>query len=160
MGFLASVDAMIWVWLVLSVVFLIVEFVTVGLTSIWFAIGGIIALIVAIIGGPIWLQLLLFVVASIGLLLLTKPLVTKYVNARMTRTNADSLVGKCIVIAERVSNTEQTGMALVEGKEWTVRAKEEGDIFEAGEQAKIVEISGVKLLVAKVSEKKEEDPTC
>lgn len=80
----------------------------------------------------------------------TRPWARKYVNAKMQRTNADSLIGENIRISERVSNMDQTGMAVVHGQEWTVRTRNDNEIIEPGEEAKILAISGVKLIVEKV----------
>ncbi len=87
---------------------------------------------------------------SILLLAATRPWARKYVNAKMQRTNADSLIGENIRISERVSNMDQTGMAVVHGQEWTVRTRNDNEIIEPGEEAKILAISGVKLIVEKV----------
>lgn len=150
--FLSQIDPFVAIWLVLVIVFLAVELMTVGLSSIWFALGALAALIVAAVGGPVWLQILLFVVFSIGLLVATKPWVTKYINSKTVKTNADRTVGKRVIIAERVDNVAQTGMAVVDGQEWTVRAATEGDTFEVGETVEVVRISGVKLLVKNIKE--------
>ena len=58
-------------------------------------------------------QFLVFLVVSILFLAATRPWARKYVNAKMQRTNADSLIGENIRISERVSNMDQTGMAVV-----------------------------------------------
>ena len=99
--------------------------------------------------GPV-VQFLVFLVVSILLLAATRPWARKYVNAKMQRTNADSLIGENIRISERVSNMDQTGMAVVHGQEWTVRTRNDNEIIEPGEEAKILAISGVKLIVEKV----------
>ena len=86
---------------------------------------------------------------SILLLVATRPWARKYVNAKMQRTNADSLIGENIRISERVSNMDQTGMAVVNGQEWTVRTRDDREIIEQGAYARVLEISGVKLIVEK-----------
>lgn len=150
--FLQMIDPEILMWLVLMIVFVIAELISVGLTSIWFAAGALVALIAAIAGGQLWLQVVLFVVISIALLAATRPWARKYLNSRLVRTNADTLIGQRIRITERVSNLDQTGAAVVNGQEWTVRAKNAQDIFEVGEFAVILEIQGVKLIVEKGKE--------
>ena len=122
-------------WIVLLIVFVLGELATIGLTCIWFAAGALAALVM---------------VVSILLLAATRPWARKYVNAKMQRTNADSLIGENIRISERVSNMDQTGMAVVHGQEWTVRTRNDNEIIEPGEEAKILAISGVKLIVEKV----------
>ena len=129
-------------WMVLLIVFVLGELATIGLTCIWFAAG-------ALAANPV-VQFLVFLVVSILLLVATRPWARKYVNAKMQRTNADSLIGENIRISERVSNMDQTGMAVVHGQEWTVRTRNDNEIIEPGEEAKILAISGVKLIVEKV----------
>ena len=73
----------------------------------------------------------------------------KYINSRTQRTNADRVIGETIRITERVSNLDQTGMAVVNGQEWTVRTRDDREIIEQGAYARVLEISGVKLIVEK-----------
>ena len=100
----------------------------------------------------IWIQIILFAVVSIVLLFATRPLARKFFNSRLVRTNADTLIGEKIRITERVSNADQTGVALANGQEWTVRANNDEDIFEVGEPAQVTRIEGVKLIVDKIKE--------
>ncbi len=142
----------IWeiLWMVLVIAFIIGELVSVGLTCIWFAAGAFVALIAAICGAPFFLQAALFFVVSLALLAATRPWAQRYLNSRIQRTNADSLIGEIIRIEERVSNMDQTGMAVVRGQEWTVRACNDSETIEKGQSAKIVRINGVKLMVEKI----------
>ncbi len=143
------IDPFVLLWIVLLIVFVIAELISVGLTAIWFAAGALVALIAAAIGvGPV-VQFILFLAVSIALLAATRPWAHKYINSRMQSTNADSLIGEKIRISERVSNMDQTGMAVVRGKEWTVRTRNDNEIIEPGQSAKVLAISGVKLMVEK-----------
>ena len=98
-------------WIVLLIVFVLGELATIGLTCIWFAAGALAALVMAMAGVNPVVQFLVFLVVSILLLAATRPWARKYVNAKMQRTNADSLIGENIRISERVSNMDQTGMS-------------------------------------------------
>ena len=150
MGVLEIMDPYVLLWVVLLVVFVLVELATIGLTAIWFAAGSLVAIVAALAGaGPV-VQFVLFLAVSVALLAATRPWACKYVNSRMQNTNADSLIGEVIRISERVSNLDQTGMAVVHGQEWTVRTRNDSEIIEPGEEAKILAISGVKLIVEKV----------
>ena len=91
-------------WIVLLIVFVLGELATIGLTCIWFAAGALAALVMAMAGVNPVVQFLVFLVVSILLLAATRPWARKYVNAKMQRTNADSLIGENIRISERVSN--------------------------------------------------------
>ena len=81
-------------WIVLLIVFVLGELATIGLTCIWFAAGALAALVMAMAGVNPVVQFLVFLVVSILLLAATRPWARKYVNAKMQRTNADSLIGE------------------------------------------------------------------
>lgn len=134
------------IWLVLLIVFIAVEAGTLGLTSIWFAGGALIAMIVAALGGPVWLQILLFLAAALLLLIFTRPIAVKYFNKERIKTNVDSIVGKQAVVTEEINNLQAKGKVNVGGQEWSARSKEEVVIPE-GTVVTVDSISGVKLIV-------------
>lgn len=150
-AWIQAADPMILLWLVLLIVFVIVEMITVGLTSIWFAAGALAALLATVLGANPIIQVVLFIVVSIALLFVTRPFAHRIINSNVQRTNADSLVGEHIRVLERVSNTDQTGRAVVRGQEWTVRAEDDKEVLEEGNMAEVVSISGVKLIVKRIS---------
>ena len=146
---LAQADPFIVLWVILMIAFVIGELISVGLTSLWFAAGALAALLLALLGvGPL-VQFAVFLIVSIVLLLSTRSWAQRFINSRTQKTNADSIIGQTIRIAERVSNRDQTGMAIVHGQEWTVRARSDDEVIEKDQNAKVVEISGVKLIVEK-----------
>lgn len=136
-----------YMWLAIMIVFIIIELATVGLTTIWFAGGALIATIVSCVGGPFWLQVVFFFAVSIVLLYFTRPLVMKYINNNHAKTNYEGVIGKVVRITEKVDNIAATGTARVNGQDWTVRSKEDEVTIEAGSLAKVEEIEGVKLIV-------------
>jgi membrane protein implicated in regulation of membrane protease activity len=150
--FFAAADPCILLWVVLLIVFVAAELISVGLTSIWFAAGALIALLAAIFGGPLWLQGGLFVVVSLVLLAATRPWAKRFINGHTQKTNADSIIGTTIMITEAVNNREETGTAVVRGQEWTVRSVDDPVVIAPGEIAKVIGISGVKLIVEKAKE--------
>ena len=152
LDFISQLDPFVAVWLILVILFLVIELMTVGLSSIWFAVGALAALIAAIFGAPVAVQILLFMVLSVGLLIATKPWVSKHINSKVEKTNADRTVGKCVIIAEKVDNKAQTGMAVVDGQEWTVRTESDDEILEVGQSAEVIRLSGVKLIVKGIKE--------
>lgn len=135
------------VWLVAMIVLLIVEAIVPGLVSIWFAIGALAALVSALLGAPLWLQMVWFLVVSVVALALTRPLVKKYVNGRVQPTNADALIGRDCVVTEDIDNIAGTGAVKVDGKVWTARSVDENVHFQAGSIVTAVRIEGVKLIV-------------
>ena len=136
-------------WLIAMIVLLIVEGVVPGLVSIWFAAGALAALLMALWGLPLWVQFLVFMVVSLVLLFLTRPLAKKYVNSRVTPTNADRIVGTDCVVTEEIDNLRGSGAVSVGGKVWTARMDKETEQAQAGEVVKVLRIEGVKLIVSK-----------
>jgi len=139
-------------WLGLLIILLVIEIITVGLTSIWAAGGALAALILNILGLSLVWQIVAFFVVTFVLLIFTRPFAVRFINTQREKTNYEGIIGKTIRIAERVDNIRQTGMAVVNGQEWTVRAEEDQEILEPETLAKVVNISGVKLIVRKYEE--------
>ncbi|NLC73206.1 MAG: NfeD family protein [Ruminococcaceae bacterium] len=133
-------------WIVAFVVFLVFEAATAGLSSIWFALGALVALLLAAFGVTLWVQILSFFVVSIVTLILTRPLVLKYVNNKTTATNADRAVGEEGVVVERIDNLLSEGAVLLDGKVWTARS-EQGELIEKDTLVTVLRIEGVKLIV-------------
>ena len=136
-------------WLVLFVVLLVIEIFTMGLTTIWFAGGSILAFILAYVGFGLPVQIIVFLLASIILLVLTRPLAVKFFNKERQKTNAESLIGQKAIVLETIDTLHGTGRAEVNGMEWSAKTDEPEDIIEAGTIVTIEGIQGVKLIVKK-----------
>ncbi len=134
-------------WVAALVVFLIVEAVTAGLVSIWFVFGSLVALICAALGAAVWLQIFWFVIVSVATLVLTRPLVKRYVDSRSIATNADRSIGRAAVVTERIDNLAATGAVNLDGVVWTARSTDDAVAIEAGERVTVRAIEGVKLIV-------------
>lgn len=134
-------------WAVAVIAFVILELATVGLASIWFALGALCALIAALLGAPVWLQVVWFVIVSVATLLLTRPLARKYINSKTMATNADRVIGGKAVVKERIDELAGTGAVLADGKMWTARTAD-GSVAEPGDIVTVLEIRGVRLIVA------------
>ena len=142
----------VYVWLGLLILFLVIEIATVGLTTIWMAGGALGALILDLAGLNLWWQIGAFLVVSFTMLVFTRPFVVKYINSHHEKTNYEGIIGKVVRITEKVDNLQQTGTAVVHGLEWTTRAERDDVILDPGDLAKVVNISGVKLIVKKYEE--------
>ena len=142
----------VYVWLGLLILFLVIEIATVGLTTIWMAGGALGALILDLAGLNLWWQIGAFLVVSVTMLVFTRPFVVKYINSHHEKTNYEGIIGKVVRITEKVDNLQQTGTAVVNGLEWTTRAERDDVILDPGDLAKVVNISGVKLIVKKYEE--------
>ena len=134
-------------WLTLLIIFIVAECLTVGLISIWFAGGALIAMFVALAGlGTVW-QIAAFLLVSAFLLIITRPIAVKYINNKKEKTNYQSVIGTVVKVIEKIDNLNQTGAAFADGKEWTARAVEDSVILEKDTFATVVAIEGVKLMV-------------
>lgn len=139
----------IWIWLVLTIILIIFEVCTTGLTSIWFAAGGVVAFILSLLKAPIWAQIIAFAVVSVLLLIFTRPLVQKVLKVGENKTNLDSLIGKSAKVITEIDNNKGTGNAVVNGQEWTARSADDSEIIPEGTIVEVVNITGVKLIVKK-----------
>ena len=135
------------IWLALLVVFLIVEAVTVTTVSLWFAGGALAALIAALAGGGMWLQVVLFLVVSAGLLACLRPLVRKHFTPKIHSTNVDAVVGTRGYVTVSIDNNAASGTVKLGGMDWTARS-ETGDRIEAGTLVEVRRIEGVKAIVS------------
>ena len=137
------------VWLILMVLFLLVEAGTVSMVSLWFAAGALAALLVALPGGPVWLQVLLFLAVSGGLLLALRPLVRKVLLPKVTATNVDSVVGATGLVTAAIDNVSAAGQVKLGAMVWTARSTSGAPIPE-GTLVKVDRIEGVKAFVSPV----------
>lgn len=140
-------EYMVWVWLALLVLFIITEVATVQLTTIWFAGGALISMLLAAFGvKSIVIQVIAFLIVSIILLFVTRPVVKKYINKKSQPTNADRCIGEKAVVTEEINNLLGKGAAKINGVEWTARSEKDENI-EIGTTVTVVRIDGVKLIV-------------
>ena len=135
------------IWLIVFVACIVIEIVTMGLTTIWFAGGALFAAAGAALGAPLWLQILLMVAVSLVLLYFTRPIAVKYFNKDRVRTNAESLVGQQAIVISEIDNLQGVGQVTVGGQEWSARTTTEGVKLPVGSVVVIRAISGVKLMV-------------
>ena len=136
------------IWIAAIVIFGVVEAATVGLVSIWFVIGSVAGLITAVLGGPIWLQVVMFFIVSIAALIATRPLVRKLGKKGEVATNADRVLGGTARVTETIDNTIPSGEVYIDGKTWTARSAD-GEVIEPDAAVRILRMEGVKLIVQK-----------
>lgn len=135
------------IWLALTAVLLIIEIVTLGLTTIWFAAGALFAFFAALLGMNQGIQIGVFVVVSVVLLFFTRPLAVKYLNTKTIKTNTEALVGKTARVIVDINNLKSQGQVVINGLEWTARSFDDTVVFKIGDAVTIVGIEGVKLIV-------------
>ena len=136
-------------WLMAFIILVVMEFLTMGLTTIWFAIGALVAFFASLFGATLWIQIILFLVISLVVLVVYRPLAVKYINSRRIRTNVDDLVGKEGKVTEKIDNFNQTGRVIVNGMDWSARTTIGGTI-DVDTIVKVVDVQGVKLIVEPV----------
>ena len=129
-------------WLGAAAIFVVIEIITMGLTTIWFAGGALVGAVMAAFSLPLWSQIIAFVIVSVILLILTRPWALKYLNSRTVRTNADSLIGQTAL-----DNLNAKGQVKVEGQIWTARSISDDVQLHEGQKVMIESISGVKVIV-------------
>lgn len=138
------------VWAVIFVICLIVEIISLGLTSIWFAGGALAAFLLGILGTPVWVQIMFFIAVSAVLLAFTRPVVVKYLNSKTIKTNIDSVVGQLGVVVEDIDNIMAKGTVDVNGMEWSARCEDDYDRLVKGDKVCVQRIEGVKVFVVRV----------
>ena len=130
-------------WLVLLILCIGIEILTLGLTTIWFAGGALVAIFANLLYAPIFVQIILFFLVSLVLLFFTRPIAVKYFNRDRVKTNVESMVGRQAIVTDRLIG----GQVTVSGQEWTARSWDEGVKIPEGEIVAVKSISGVKLIV-------------
>ena len=138
--------SMTQVWLIAVALFLLIEFATTALTTIWFAGGSLAALIAAALGAPLWLQIVLFLAVSAVLLLSLRPFARRISQGKDYATNVDSNIGKLAVVVEPIDNLRGTGRVMIGPVDWTARS-EDGSVIAEGEKVRVLRVEGVKVCV-------------
>lgn len=134
-------------WLIIFAVCLIVEIISLGLTTIWACGGALVAMIIAFFGGcSLPLQIVVFLVVTTILFFTTRPIAKKHLDNKLVKTNVESLIGKHVIVSDDIDNLKSKGQVMINGVEWTARSKS-NNIIPTGTEVVICEISGVKAIV-------------
>ena len=137
-------------WLILLIVLLVLEIATLGLTTIWFAGGALVAFILSMLGVPAVVQWAAFCAVSLVLLFCTRPWAVRYFNdQKKEKTNIDGLMGKTAVVTSEIRNLEGKGEVFVNSLTWTARTEDDSVILAENTHVVILAIEGVKLIVRK-----------
>lgn len=132
-------------WAVAFVILTIVEIGTYQLVSIWFAISSLLSLLCAVLGFSIAVQGAVFVVASVILLIATRPFIRKFLKNRNVPTNADLDIGKVAVVIEEINNGI-SGRVRLNGVDWAARSTDKS-VISVGSNVIVEKIDGAKLIV-------------
>lgn len=134
-------------WLGLLILTIVVETLTMALTTIWFAGGAVVAILAGFLHAPIWLQVILFFLVSLLLLFFTRPVAVKYFNRDRVKTNVESLVGRQAIVISEIDNLQGIGQVTVGSQEWTARSSDDKVRIPVGTVVDVLAINGVKLIV-------------
>lgn len=136
-------------WVVMLIAFAVLEGITASLVSIWFCIGSVAALIAAVLGLSIAIQITLFGLVSLACIILIRPFTKKYLIKNSEPTNADRIINAEAVVIETINNLEAKGQIRVFSEFWTARTEGEEEIPE-GARVRILRIEGVKAIVTRI----------
>lgn len=142
-------------WLAVMVIMLIIEIITLGLTTIWFAGGALVAFVLAMLNAPLMVQIFAFLIVSLILLMFTRPIAVKYFNKDRVKTNVETMIGRQAIVVSEIDNLQGIGRVTVGGQEWSARTVQDGITLPVGAVVIIKEVKGVKLIVEE--ERKEEN---
>jgi len=139
-------DYMVWFWLAFFVIAIVIEFLTADMISIWFALAAIPSFIIALLDGHLVWQIISFIGFSGALLLLTRPVVKKYLKTNEIKTNVDAMVGLTVTVIKEIRPNE-VGRVVVRALDWAAISKE---TILVGEHARVLDVEGNKLIVEKI----------
>ena len=136
-------------WLVIMIIFLVVEMVTVSLVSIWFVGGSLAAFVVSFFVDRLWIQVLVFLGVSLILLFLIRPLANRFAVKQkdQIRSGAQALVGKRAIVTEAIDNLRAKGEVQVNGQFWSAKCRNDDEKIEKETVVVIREVDGVRLVV-------------
>lgn len=138
-------------WLLILAILIFIEFLTLGLTTIWFAGGALVAFVVSLFFDNLVVEIVLFVIVSLVLLFFTRPLIIKIYNPKKVKTNYEGLVGTTGIVTMAINNVSAEGQVKVNGQIWSARSADDS-VIEEGTKVVIHNIAGVKLIVSKKEE--------
>lgn len=144
---MTGIDTLVYFWLALTIVCVVVEALTLGLTSIWFAFGGLAALVAGILGAAFWLQIVCFIVVTIVMLVITRPLAVKFLKPGLKKTNVDAIPGKMGEVIEEILPIEGKGQVKLEGQIWSAKTEDGKTSIPVGTVVTVIRVEGVKVVV-------------
>ncbi len=141
----------VYLWLAGAVLFAVIEWISATTAdSLWFSVGALAAMLVALFTDSLPGQVLVFVIVSLISVLLLRPLVKKHINPHTTPTNADRLIGCDATVLQTVDNAQASGQVRLQGQVWTARS-EDGSVLVPDTPVTVVRLEGVKVIVRPAS---------
>ena len=143
--------AMTLIWAVIFVLAMFIEAQTAEMVAVWFMPGALISLVLSIFEVKTYVQVIVFVAASVILLILAKTVFRKKL-ARLyskQKTDTDLLIGRTVRVEEDIVNSEERGAVRINGQTWSARMDDDNESAIVGEMVTVLKISGVKLICKK-----------
>ncbi|MDD6487650.1 MAG: NfeD family protein [Spirochaetales bacterium] len=141
-------DNLPWVWVAVTIICVVIESMTLSLTTIWFGISGFVMVFLAFTPLPFVAQLFIFVVLAMVLLFFTRPVVKQKLNQKTIATNYERIIGQIAVVTKKITALDK-GSIKINGMEWTAAVKEDITL-EEGSKCIIEEIAGVTAYVKEI----------
>lgn len=136
-----------WIyWLIIILILSFVEVITINLVTIWFVISAGLALVTSLFIDSFYVQFLVFGIAGLIIMVLTRPILKKLLVKDKEKTNLDRVVGMHGICTEEISNKNDIGEVKVDGKKWSAMSSTK---IKKGEEITVIAIDGVKLKVKK-----------
>ncbi len=135
------------IWLGVTVLLSVIEIFTMGLVTIWFAAGAAVAFLLSLLDVPLAVQVVAFIVVSIVVLVLVRPIATSHFNNRLKKTNIDAYIGRKLIAKTDIDNLHGTGKVDMDGSTWLAVSSIDNIVIPAGEEVKVVAVQGAKLIV-------------
>ncbi|MDQ3158266.1 MAG: NfeD family protein [Actinomycetota bacterium] len=133
-------------WAGVAFVLAVLELLSLDLVLLMFALGALGGAVVAGLGGPLWLSIVVFVAISMGLLFVARPSIVARLHAGPTLTQGhQALVGRVAVVIEPV--TWRGGRVQLASENWSARTASEDESFEAGTDVLVTQIDGATAVV-------------
>ncbi|WAP50411.1 NfeD family protein [Arthrobacter sp. ATA002] len=134
------------VWLVLFLGLAAVETLTLDLFFAMLSVGALGAMLAALFGAPLFLQVVVFCIVALLMIVLVRPIALKHLERgpRDQRSNVERLIGEPALALEAVSGT--TGTVKIGGDIWTARTPD-GSSLTAGAPALVTRIDGATAVV-------------
>ena len=111
----ARMTSVLLMWMILIAIFIVVEIITLGLTTVWFVGGAVVALIAGAVGADIGIQVVLFFVVSVALLFFVRPSACRRFNSHRVKTDIETIIGAEGKVLETIDNFNQKGVVALAG---------------------------------------------
>ena len=140
------IEFLVWFWVGVFILAIVLEAATVDFVALWFALAALPSFVIALIGGPLWLQIIVFLIVSILLLAYTRPYMVKYFKKNRIKTNVHAAIGKIAVVSKEIT-PNSIGAVTLRGIRWSAVSNE---TIKKGDELRILDIEGVKLIVESI----------